>query len=68
MSGESSSLKILYVEFSDELFFIAYFFSLLYFQDFFDFCYSSGFLRFPWWGLGVGVRVTIVALESGTVS
>ena len=35
-------LKILYVEFSDEFFFITYFFSLLYFQDFFDLDY------FPW--------------------
>ena len=25
-------------------------------------------MRFPWWGLGVGVRVTVVALESGAVS
>ena len=68
MSGESSSLKILYVKFSDKLFFIAYFFSLLYLQDFFDFCNSSGFLRFPWWGFGVGVRVTAVALEGSAVS
>ena len=30
-SGESSFLKILYIEFSDELFFITYFFSLLHF-------------------------------------
>ena len=67
MSGESSFLKILYIKFSDEFFFIAYFFSLLYFQDFFNLCYFSGFLRFPWWGFGVGVRVTVVALEGGAV-
>ena len=61
-------LKILYVKFSDEFLFIAYFFSLLYFQDLFDLGYFSGFLGFPWWGFGVGVRVTVVALESGAVS
>ena len=68
MSGESSSSKILYIEFSDELFFIAYLFSLLYLQDFFDFCYFPGFLGFPWRVFGVGVRVTAIALESGAVS
>ena len=67
MSGESSFSKILYIEFSDEFFFITHFFSLLYLQDLFDLCYFSGFLRFPWWGLGVGVRVAVVALEGGAV-
>ena len=68
MSGESSSLKILHIEFSDEFFFVTHFFSLLYFQDFFNFCYLPGFLGFSWWGFGVGVRVTVVALECGAVS
>ena len=66
--GGELLFKILYMEFSNEFFFIAYFFSLLYFQDSFHLCYSSEFLRFPWWGLGVGARVTVVALECGAVS
>ena len=66
MSGESSSSKILYIEFSDELLFIAHFFSLLYFQDFFNVCYFPGFLRFPWWGFCVGV--TVVTWECGAIS
>ena len=65
-SGEGSSLKILYIEFSDEFFFISHFFSSLYLQDFFNLCYFPGFLGFSWWGSGVGVRV-VVALEGGAV-
>ena len=46
--GESSFLKILYIEFSNEFLFITYFFPLLYFLDFFDFCY------FPWFRFSQG--------------
>ena len=68
MPGESSSSKILYIEFSDELFFITYFFSLLYFQDFLNLCYFPGFLRFLWPGFCVGVGVIVVTWERGAIS
>ena len=58
VSGESSFSKILYIEFSDKFLFIAYLFSFLDFQDFFNFCYSSWFLLgFLLRGFCVGVWV-----------
>ena len=51
----------------DKFFFIAYFLSLLHFQDFLNLCYFPGFLRSLWPGFCVGVGV-IVIWEHGAIS